>query len=243
MELLQNPSVFRRVCAFLIDHVIFTIVVVMIFFVILGQDNLDISAMPIKMIILLAAAFILYCSKDIINGRSIGKRVFGLAVRDDNNNVPKASKLFIRNLFTFLWPVELIVILVSQQKKKIGDRLVHTNVIVIRKNKGILGIILSISSIAIFFICIILFGVLQIMKQSDSYKVATDYIQSSSDIREIVGNEIKFGYFPMGSIQYENGYGKSDLTMKVKGKNKTISVHILLDKKPGSDWFIESVDY
>jgi hypothetical protein len=65
---------------------------------------------------LMFGAYILYCCKDIINGRSIGKRIFGLAVRvdNDNNNVPKISKLIIRNLFTFLWPIELILILVSK---------------------------------------------------------------------------------------------------------------------------------
>jgi hypothetical protein len=199
--------------------------------------------MFIRMIVMMLTAFILYCCKDIVNGRSIGKRIFGLAVRDDNNNVPTFSKLIIRNLFTFLWPVELILIVASKQKKKIGDRLVNTDVFLVKNNKGIVGIILSIVSLFGFFICILIFGIIQIIKQDESYKVATEYIKTSSDVRNIVGNEISFGYFPMGGIQYENGYGTSELTIKVKGSKDSISVHIVLQKRPDSNWIIESVDF
>ncbi|MGM0884047.1 MAG: RDD family protein [Bacillota bacterium] len=243
MEQLQKPLIIRRLGAFFIDHIIFTFLIVVTFFLVLDPSNSDISSMFIRMIVLMVAAFILYCCKDIINGRSIGKRFFGLAVRDDKHNVPKVSKLIIRNLLTFLWPVELILILASQPKKKIGDRLVNTDVILVKNNKGILGMIISIISIVIFFICIFIFGILQIIKQDDSYKVATDFIKANPDIRKIVGNEISFGYFPMGGIQYENGYGISDLTIEVKGEKEKISVYIVLEKKPDSNWVIESVDY
>jgi hypothetical protein len=113
----------------------------------------------------------------------------------------------------------------------------------VNRNKGIIGIIISIISVIIFFIFILIMGIIQIIKQSDSYKVATNYIKASPEIIEIVGKDITFGYFPMGGIQYENGYGNSELTIKVKGNKDTISVHIVLMKNPNSKWVIENVDY
>jgi hypothetical protein len=93
-----------------------------------------------------------------------------------------------------------------------------------------------------FFICILLFGVIQIIKNDESYKIAADYIKNSTEVSNIVGDEITLGYFPMGGIQYKNGYGTSELTIKVKGRKDKISVHIVLQKKPKSNWIIERVD-
>jgi hypothetical protein len=195
--------------------------------------------------VLMFGVFILYCCKDIVNGRSICKRIFGLTVRENNdqNNVPKLSKLMIRNLFTFLWPIELILILTSKQRKKLGDRLVNTDVFILKNKKTIVGIILSLISIFTFFICILFFGVIQMIKNDESYKIATDYIKNSAEVRNKVGDEITFGQFPMGGIEFKNGYGTSELTIKVKGNKDTISVHIVLKKKPKSNWIIERVDF
>lgn len=100
-----------------------------------------------------------------------------------------------------------------------------------------------IASIAVVFVCILVVGVMQFIKQDQSYKTAIDYIKSNPEIMEIVGNDISLGFFPTGSIQYENGYGNSDLTVKVKGEKKSISVHIILHKEPNTSWMIDSMDY
>ncbi|WP_197035410.1 RDD family protein [Paenibacillus sp. UNC451MF] len=245
MEQLKSFIISKRIGAFLIDHFIFSFLVCLTIFLILDPTNNDFSSLFISINVLIFGAFILYCYKDIVNGRSIGKRIFGLAVREenDNNNVPKASKLIIRNLFTFLWPIDLILILASKRKKKIGDRLVNTDVFMLNNRKTILGITLSLVSIFIYFICILFFGVLQIIKQDESYKIATEYIKNSTEIRNLVGNEITFGYFPMGSIQYKNGQGTSELTIKVMGSKDTISVHVVQQKTSKSNWIIEKVDF
>lgn len=243
MEQLQKPLITRRLGAFFIDHIIISFSVVVTFFIVMDPGNIDMDLLLMRMFVLMVTVFIFYCCKDIVNGRSIGKRLFGLAVQHHNNKVPKVSSLIIRNLFTFLWPVELILILISPQKKKIGDRIVNTDVYLVKNNKGLVGMIITIISIFILFICIFIFVILQIIKQDESYKVATDYIKTNPDVRKIVGNEITFGYFPMGGIQYENGYGSSELTINVKGSKDTISVHIVLHKEPDSNWIIDSVDF
>jgi len=242
LEQLPKPLLSRRFGAFLIDHFILVFIIVLTFFLVIDPSEIETSSMFIRFIFLLVFAFVLYCCKDIVNGRSIGKRFFGLAVQDINQNVPSTSKLIIRNLFTFLWPIEIIAILTSKQKKKIGDHLVNTDVYLIN-NKKLLGIAMSIASVAVFFFCILFFGIMQIIKQDDSYLFATDFIKSSPEIQNLIGNNISFGYFPSGSIKYVNGYGNADLIITVRGDKGTKSVHIILSRGPNRNWEIEKIDY
>lgn len=233
----------RRTGAFLIDHLIVVFLIVMTFFLVLNPSSSDIYSMSIRIITLLVVAYVLYCCKDIVNGRSIGKRFFGIAVRNDNNNPPSIGKLVLRNLFTFIWPMEILFILVSKQKRKLGDHLSKSDVYLIKANKSIVGIIFLIASIIAIFICIMIFGILQIIKSDSSYKFATQYIKSNPKIKQIVGNDITIGYFPSGGVHYENGYGSSDFRIKVMGNYKTIFVHISLTKEPNSNWTVNNIKY
>ena len=54
--------------------------------------------------------FALYFCKDIINGRSIAKRILKLQVVDNSTGQPASPlKCFVRNLLCVLWPLEVIV--------------------------------------------------------------------------------------------------------------------------------------
>jgi uncharacterized RDD family membrane protein YckC len=72
--------------------------------------------------------------KDLFGGRSMGKRFFGLAVRDANdlNNTPTKSRLVIKNITLIVWPLEFIYYLINN--KRIGDLIAKTQVIRIGKN-------------------------------------------------------------------------------------------------------------
>ncbi|RUS45836.1 cytochrome c oxidase assembly factor Coa1 family protein [Cohnella sp. AR92] len=242
MEQLQKPIILRRAGAFLIDHFILTFLLTSVVFLVMDFDHFDAFSM-VSFLILMVGAFVLYCCKDVINGRSIGKRIFGLGVRDDSYQVPKAWKLIARNLTTFMWPIELISVLASQQKKKLGDRMAGTNVYMIKQNKGKVGAVISILLLVVVFAGSLFFGIIQLMKQSGSYKAATHYLKANSELKELVGDDISFGYFPMGSIEYSNGYGNSELTIKVKGSKDSLSVHVILHKDPNSEWSVDRVRY
>jgi hypothetical protein len=69
------------------------------------------------------------------------------------------------------------------------------------------------------------------------------YIEKQNEITTTVGEIQGFGNFPIGSVSYTNGYGTSDLSIKVKGKQKTIVVSIYLEKSPGSDWVVKDIKY
>jgi uncharacterized RDD family membrane protein YckC len=71
-------------------------------------------------------AFSLYFNKDIYLGRSIAKRALKLQVVDIKTNKPaNPLKCFVRNLTIVLWPIEVIVGLINNERR-IGDFIAGT---------------------------------------------------------------------------------------------------------------------
>jgi hypothetical protein len=63
----------------------------------------------------------IYFNKDIYRGRSLGKIRSGLQIVDiKSGRAADPLKCLIRNLFIFIWPIELIIVLVSPQRR-LGD--------------------------------------------------------------------------------------------------------------------------
>src|SRR5690349_21312936 len=112
-----------RIATMLLDHVFMT-VIAMVFFVpgIVGQLTQDLSASnemagpgfmygPLGYIGLFG--FALYFCKDIINGRSIAKRILKLQLVDNKTGqVAGPIQCFIRNILCVLWPIEAIIAII-----------------------------------------------------------------------------------------------------------------------------------
>jgi uncharacterized RDD family membrane protein YckC len=82
---------------------------------------------PMKYIFLIG--FSLYFCKDIINGRSISKRILKLQVVDNRTGqVATPIQCVIRNLFCVLWPVEVLVA-VNNTSRRLGDRAAGTKLV------------------------------------------------------------------------------------------------------------------
>lgn len=68
----------------------------------------------------------------MLKGRSIAKRILGLHVIDvQTNALPSASKLVLRNLFFFLYPIEAFMLIATNQT--LGDMATKTTVVTNRK--------------------------------------------------------------------------------------------------------------
>ena len=119
---LVQASTGVRFVAFLIDHIILIIVLLLPTFMIVPAFS------GASFAVVMFVAFLLYAMRDMVKGQSPGKFLFGIAVRDQTDpfKIPTLSKLFVRNLFTFLWFIDFFVLLAT--KTKIGDKLVKTNV-------------------------------------------------------------------------------------------------------------------
>lgn len=125
-----------RVGAFFIDHLLVSCVYLSLAIPEIFKRT-DHKSLAASLSSLIFPAFLLYLIKDIVRGASIGKRLFGLAVRDarDPLAIPSPSRLLLRNVFTCLWPLELIALNCSASKRKIGDKFAGTDVYKIPKKK------------------------------------------------------------------------------------------------------------
>ena len=142
-----------------------------------------------------------FLSKDLIQGRSLGKRLFNLRVSlvDKDYTCPSAKWLLIRNLPLLFFPIEIFLILRDKYCQRFGDKISGTFVIEINKVIHIRDV--SIRVIAAYFILGIVWleyytlHPIQIKKTS-FYKLAIEEIKNSKDISQTMGNEFEIGYWP-----------------------------------------------
>ena len=231
----------RRIAAFLIDHFTITFLIVAIVFLSLGTDFMDennFSNMATKMLPAMILGFLLYFAKDSIKGISVGKWIMGIMVRDENNPtlIPSFGRLFIRNLFIIIWPVEFIVLALSEEKKRLGDKTAKT-IVVKNPNKPIkLPRILVLVGIGIAFFTFTFLFAGSAMKNSDAYKVAIMEIEQNEEILSETGGIKGYGMMPTGNVSISNGNGQAQLKIKILGNEKDLNVDVYLTKEPNGEW-------
>ncbi|PWG06162.1 RDD family protein [Polaribacter aquimarinus] len=231
----------RRIAAFLIDHFTFIFLIIGIMFLLLGtgfMDENNFNNLTNKMLPTMLIGFLIYFAKDSIKGISPGKWVMGIMVRDENNlnRAPSFGKLFFRNLFLIIWPVEFILLVSSQEKKRLGDK--TTKAIVVKnpnKPKKLPRILVLIGIGIVFFTFIFLFAGAAI-KNSGAYKVAISEIEKNEEITSEIGGIKEYGLMPMGSVNISNGYGEAQLNIKVIGNKRDLNVGVYLTKEPNGEW-------
>lgn len=76
----------------------------------------------------------IYFNKDIVKGKSIGKSILGLQIIDNSTGkTPSKFRCFIRNFTFFMFPIEILFIILSSSRR-LGDILVGTRVIEVERN-------------------------------------------------------------------------------------------------------------
>ncbi|WP_202079830.1 RDD family protein [Caldalkalibacillus salinus] len=129
----------RRTLAFCIDHLIITCVGVIFIFIFLEQLN---NAYGIELLfyvsVVLALMTMPYFAKDLLKGKSIGKRVMGLQVRssENNNEVPSKWQLVVRNITMFIWPIEFLVLVLNKEGRRLGDMFSNTVMVIEEQNSS-----------------------------------------------------------------------------------------------------------
>lgn len=233
----------RRIAAFLIDHFIVSFLAISIIFLIIGPDFIDkndFGLMKSSMIIVGIPFFIVYFCKDLMNGISLGRWIIGIMVRDENksNEIPSKTRLIIRNLFLLIWPIELLVLAINDDKKRLGDKVVKTTVLYNpNKAKKSYRIVSLLVIGFVFFGFTILFSGTA-LKSSEAYKTAVQNIENNLEIRNEIGGIEGYGLFPTGNINVTNGIGKAGLQIKVIGKTKDLDITVFLAKEPKGEWTV-----
>lgn len=109
-----KPILENRIKAFVVDYLIMGIIGFLIFA--LTDD-------------LILAMFIVYpitMNKDFLNGKSIGKRLFGIQVQNLNNQKASEWRSSLRNFLPII-PIDLLFTFVSP-KRRIGDLIAETKI-------------------------------------------------------------------------------------------------------------------
>lgn len=243
---LQKSSIKRRVVAFFIDHFVLTFLIVAIAFIALGPDFMNennAGEIIIKMWFVMLLGFILYCAKDSIGGISPGKWIMGIMVRDEThpNEIPSFKRLFLRNLYIIIWPVEVIVLAINDECKRLGDQSAKTLVLKNPNKPNPLPRTLAIIGVGITFFIFVFVMVSSAMKNSDAYKVATKEIEQNQEIIDETGGIIGYGMLPTGNINMVDGHGQAKLEIKVLGNKKDMNVNVYLMKKPNAEWEIKEM--
>ena len=131
--------------------------------------------------------FALYFCKDIINGRSIAKRILKLQVVDNRTGqVATPFQCLLRNILCVLWFVEVVVAM-TNTNRRLGDRLAGTRLVLInpsleqpKLNFGKLTLPIVVS-----------YGILLLLFQmTPSVKVANP-IYSKTSYNEAASNSLK----------------------------------------------------
>jgi len=141
MTLTENRpiSVGTRLGAMFLDHVFMTILA-MIFFlpamIPIFSDTVKVSHEqagsniwhgPMKYVSLFG--FSLYFCKDVLNGRSIAKRILKLQIVDNDKGLAATPvQCLVRNIPLLLWPIEVIISM-TNTSRRLGDRLARTKLV------------------------------------------------------------------------------------------------------------------
>ena len=120
----------KRMIAFIIDWNLSAVpILLFVFFfrdILISQEP---NPLLVIIFVLLTLSMPTICVlRDVIfNGQSIGKRIFKLHIIDETNKLPSKRILIIRNIFFFVYPVDAILLLATNQS--IGDMATRTTVV------------------------------------------------------------------------------------------------------------------
>jgi uncharacterized RDD family membrane protein YckC len=232
---MRKASRTRRIFAFATDHFIFCFLGVALVFI-LGLEepfeNIDPEKFFMVGVFVMFPLIILYICKDFIRGISAGKWVFGIMVRDadDSQKVPENYRLFLRNLFIIIWPIEFIVLALNPEKRRIGDMKAKTDVLTNPDKAKRSSRILVLVSILVLFFSFTFLITANTLKNSEAYKVATQYIESSPELKARIGEITGYGTFPSGNMSVSGISGSAQFRITVKGESDTEEVSITLEK-------------
>lgn len=122
----------RRALAFVIDIIVFMIVFVFVNIIPFYDDYILLSSdLERKYYVFYAISLlvisILFLGKDLIRGQSLGKKIAKIRVVVKGKGRLYVFQLLLRNITIFIWPIELVLLLLGKQK--IGDVLAKTDVV------------------------------------------------------------------------------------------------------------------
>lgn len=234
----------RKKIATGIDMFIVNLIVIPTGFLVLRNQFNDFDSMARALNLIIIVSMLMFILKDSIGGISIGKRLLGLRVvyeRDQNQYVSKWSHV-LRNLSYLIWPIDLIMIISSNSKKRLIDRYLGVDVVKEEAIKTKKLIILG-ASFMLLFVCFIGYSVtLLFSSQNIVVEIATQTIINDENIIKATGGIESVGRIIEGSMQLDSSKGIADYYFNVEGKSKDIVVRIEMKKESNGEWEVIEVE-
>ena len=241
---LQKANLGDRIVAHMIDHFLLTMVMMGSFAPIIVRNIENVAAMmPIMVFVMtvIGVGFV-YGLKDSVKGQSFGKHILGIAVRDsaDPSKTPSIARMFLRNIFSFMWPLEFIVLACSGSK--IGDKLTGANVYRVPQKRKWVLIVLPVVLFIVVSIGAFVFGIISLLRNDPSYHAAISYIEAHPRVVELVG-DIEGFRMTSGNISSSGGHGQAEFSIRVNGSDGMVRVNIMLRREPSQDWEVIRFQY
>jgi DNA-directed RNA polymerase subunit RPC12/RpoP len=85
-------------------------------------------------------------------------------------------------------------------------------------------------------------GVFFMLKKSEAYRMSEAFIRENKEIRQTVGENIRFGLLPVGSVKLSGREGTANFKVRVKGSKGSTVVRVYLRRYQGT-WRVESILY
>ncbi|MBN2514659.1 MAG: hypothetical protein JXC33_01365 [Deltaproteobacteria bacterium] len=103
---------------------------------------------------------------------------------------------------------------------------------------------LTITAVAVVILIFLgtIAGVFFMLKRSDAYRISETFIRNSDEIQKTVGENIRFGLIPVGSVKLSGREGTANFKVSVKGSRGSTVVRVYLRKSQGT-WRVASALY
>lgn len=91
------------------------------------------------------------------------------------------------------------------------------------------------------FVILVTIGNTIRISTSQEFSIAKEYLKSSPEVLEKIGEVKDFGNFPSGSIKTKDGNTYVQIETMVQGVNSRADVILVMSKKSGTSWSVDDL--
>ena len=81
------------------------------------------------------------------------------------------------------------------------------------------------------------------IRLSEEYEISTNYVLNSSEVKEKIGNDISFGFFPSGRIKTINSKNYAAIKLKVFGSKTEKTLIVYISQNDFYKWELDDIEY
>lgn len=187
-------------------------------------------------VVWVVALFALMVLKDSLGGRSLGKWIAGMAIRqlDDLEQTPRLWHLWGRNLSLIVFPLDGALIFFDAFYRRAGERLFGTVVLVPATVSPLSRRLLILSAFFMAFLLASLVLTPWNMRRSSAYKTAMNVAERHPSVTKITGESPEFGGAPELRLKMEAHGGEAVVLLTTEGKDgdTRITVRLSMAQNP-----------